>query len=219
MSDKLKISTSIDVHALVDLQTKGIWVLDNMTNASKDRFSAMAISNYLIEKCGFNTSRQAISFALDRDKKICNKNRDGYKLMEHGRKKLLEQANDNVVFIEPGKPFSAKNIALKKVFCGFSGAVKICDPFVDINTLDIIFKNIDKKSTVNILTANVMDKPSGIFSRHLNELKQEGFNIEVRVYKQSTLHDRYIMDDKSFWLSGNSLNYSGRTLNSTGLMI
>ena len=99
MSDKLKISTSIDVHALVDLQTKGIWVLDNMTNASKDRFSAMAISNYLIEKCGFNTSRQAISFALDRDKKICNKNRDGYKLMEHGRKKLLEQANDNLVFI------------------------------------------------------------------------------------------------------------------------
>lgn len=210
MSDKLKISASIDVHTLANLQAKAIWVLDSMTNDNKDRFSAIVISDYLIEKCGFNTSRQAITASLNGDKKICNKNRDGYKLMEYGRKKLLEQINDNVVFIESGKPFSAKNVTLKKVFSGFSGAVRICDPFVDIHTLDIIFKNIDRKSTVNILTANVIDKPSGIFSRHLKEMRQEGFNIEVRVYKQSTLHDRYIMDDKLFWLSGNSLNYLGK---------
>ncbi len=210
MSDNLKISASIDIHALADLQIKAIWVLDNMANNNEDRFSAIAISNFLIEKCGFNTSRQAITAALNRDKKICNKNRDGYKLMECGRKKLLEQINDNVVFIEPGKPFSAKNIALKKVFGEFRGNVKICDPFVDIYTLDIIFKNIDKKCTINILTANIIDKPIGIFNRHLEELRQEGFNIEVRVYKQSTLHDRYVMDDKSFWLSGNSFNHLGK---------
>ena len=210
MSDKLKISTAIDVHTLADLQAKTLWVLDNMTTGNNYRFSAVSISDYLIEKCGFNTSRQAVVFALKSDKKICNKNKDGYKLMEYGRKKLLEQTNDTVILIESGKPFSAKNITLKKVFSGFGGTIKICDPYVDIYTLDIIFKNIDKKSTVNILTANIIDKPTGIFNRHLEELKQEGFNIEVRVYKESTLHDRYIMDDKSFWSSGNSLNHLGK---------
>ncbi|MDO9183715.1 MAG: hypothetical protein Q7U04_14975 [Bacteriovorax sp.] len=210
MTDELKISASIDVHALADLQAKALWVLDNITDDNEDRFSAITISDYLIEKCGFNTSRQAITFALKRDKKICNKNRDGYKLMEYGRKKLLEQTRNNVIFIESGKPFSAKNIALKEVFSGFVGTVKICDPFVDIYTLDIIFKNIDKKSPVSILTANVIDRPNGTFRRHLEELKQEGFKIEVKIYKESTLHDRYMMDDKSFWLSGNSLNHLGK---------
>ena len=33
--------------------------------------------------------------------------------------------------------------------------------------------------------------------------------VEVRVYKNSILHDRYIISDKNFWLCGNSLNYIG----------
>ena len=49
----------------------------------------------------------------------------------------------------------------------------------------------------------------GIFSRHLAELRKENYQIEVGVYSSSDLHDRYIMDEKSFWLSGNSLNHLG----------
>jgi len=80
------------------------------------------------------------------------------------------------------------------------------------------------KNCIVEIRAGTGGDEAGIFAGDLFKIyekfaERKGFNIEVRVYKQSTLHDRYIMDDKSFWLSGNSLNYSGRTLNSTGLMI
>ena len=60
-----------------------------------------------------------------------------------------------------------------------------------------------------ILTQNLIDKPKGSFDRYLSEVKKEGFQIEVGVYSSSDLHDRYIMDNKTFWLSGNSFNRLG----------
>lgn len=205
-----KTSEAINIHALQGLQAKAVWTLDQLTNSKKDRFPATVIANFLIEECRINTSRQAVTYALDKVTKVCNKNKNGYKLMEYGRQLLLRQPGERIILIESNKPFSAKNVALKKIFSKFSGKVKICDPYIDINTLDIIFKYLDKKLPLQILTANVADKPTGTFTRHLKELAQEGFTIEIRKYGKSVLHDRYITDDRSFWLSGNSLNYLGK---------
>ena len=130
--------------------------------------------------------------------------------MESGRKQLREaNGNGEVIAIEAGKPFSAKNIELKKVFSSLSGEIFIADPYLDIHTLDVIVKNVDTTMPVKILTQNLIDKPSGILGRHLAELRKEGYQIEVGVYGSSDLHDRYLMDSNSFWLSGNSLNHLG----------
>ena len=205
-----KISDSLDVHILNDLQLCALWALEQLSNDTQDRFSGADITNHLIEICGMSTSRQAIKYALEKDKSVAHKNKNGYKLMEPGRKKLLEQSqNDKVIFIEANKPFSAKNVALKDIFSGLKGETLICDPYVDIHTLDIIFKNSDKKKPVKILTKNIIDKPTGTFAEHLADLRNEGYTVEIGIYSSSDLHDRYIMDSQTFWLSGNSLNHLG----------
>src|SRR3990167_9441148 len=77
---------------------------------------------FLIEKYTIKTSRQAIEYALKQDRHATHKNNSGYKLMESGRKQLKElKQKEEVVMIEAGKPFSAKNIALKDIFSALKG--------------------------------------------------------------------------------------------------
>jgi hypothetical protein len=209
MTSAPKISESLDVHNLPDLHLKALWALDKLSSESNDRFSASAVASYLVEKCGVNTYRQAVDYALAKDRSRIHRNQSGYKLMEPGRKALAALVVNRVIFIESGKPFSTKNIVLKELFQRLRNRILICDPYLDIHTLDLLFKNVEKEIPLKILTRNIADKPTGTFHRHLAELRREGFQIEVGQHTASELHDRYIMDDSSFWLSGNSLNHLG----------
>lgn len=207
----MKISDSLDPHNLDGVKLKALWLLDKIESSTKDRFTASEISKVLVEDYGISTTRQAVQSALSREKVIVHKNSSGYKLMEKGRVQLKDQIlTEAVVMIEAGKPFTAKNIDLKKVFSSLSGEISISDPYIDIQTLDLIFKHVDKTHNVRILTKNIIEKPSGILLRHLTELRNEGYQIEVGIYSSSDLHDRYLMDQATFWLSGNSLNNLGK---------
>jgi hypothetical protein len=204
-----KISESIDVHLLPDLKHQVLWALDMLSDQSEDRFAAAEIATFLVETCGISTYRQAVTKALDRSGNRCHKNGAGYKLMEPGRRALADQISNRVIFIESGKPFTTKNIVLRDLLQRLKNRILICDPYLDVHTLDVLFKNVDKNIPVQILTRNIADKPAGTFHRHLAELRKEGFQIQVAQHTSSELHDRYIMDDHTFWLSGNSLNHLG----------
>jgi hypothetical protein len=209
MTSTPKVSDSLSVHDLPDLHLKTLWALEKLSVDSLDRFAASQVATYLVETCGVNTYRQAVTRALEKDSTRCHKNKVGYKLMEPGRKALAALVFNRVVFIESGKPFSTKNIVLRELFQRLKNRILICDPYLDIHTLDILFKHVDKSIPLKILTRNITDKPPGTFHRHLGELRREGFQIQVGQHSASELHDRYIMDDSTFWLSGNSLNYLG----------
>lgn len=204
-----RISDSLDVHDLPDLHLKALWALDKLATDSTDRFSASQVATYLVEKCGVNTYRQHVKYALEKDTTRCHKGNIGYKLMEPGRKALAALIFGRVVFIESGKPFSTKNVLLRELFQRLKNHIDICDPYLDVHTLDLLFKNVAKDVPMRILTRNIKDSPAGTFTRHLADLRREGFQIEVAQHVLSELHDRYIMDDSSFWLSGNSLNHLG----------
>ena len=207
----MKASNSVNPHLLSSNKLRAYWALDQLENEGSDRFSIGDIVRYLIEKKEISTSPQAIRYALQVEKSATNKNMKGYKLMQEGREQLQAIGqHEEVVFIESGKPFTAKNVELKGLFSSFTGIVRIADPYLDLNTLDVLFKVMNKNMETRILTNRVIDKPKGVFGRHLAELRQEGYRIEVGVYSSSDLHDRYIMDDDSFWLSGNSLNHLGK---------
>lgn len=202
-----KNTHTIDIHTLEELSLKAYWVIDQLTTPQQDRFSPSEIAKFLIEHVGINTSRQAVEYALKKDKAACNKNKQGFKLMQKGKDTL---ANINkIIFIDAGKPFATKNFTLREIFGINYKELSICDPYIDLNTLDIIYKNFLKGVPIRILTANVINKPKGAFKRQLIDLNKEGFNVEVRTYKNSVLHDRYIINDNHFWLSGNSLNCIG----------
>lgn len=206
----MKISDELDPHSLNNVKLKALWSLDKMENDTTDRFSASEVARFLVEDYGINTTRQAVQSALMRDKSTAHKNKSGYKLMEKGRSELKELLqHGSVITIESGKPFTAKNVDLKVIFSSLGDEILIADPYVDVQTIDSVFKNIESKQKVKILTQNIIDKPQGVFGRHLAELRKEGYQIEVGVYSNSDMHDRYIMDEKTFWLSGNSLNHLG----------
>lgn len=202
-----KNTKTIDVHALGDMSLKAYWALDKLTDSIKDRFSSADIAKFLIEEAGVDASRQAVEYALKKGKGACNRNKLGYKLMQKGRDMLMNQ--NKVIFIDAGKPFAAKNFTLKEILGEDYKELSICDPYVDINTLDIIYNNFLKNIPIKVLTSRIIDRPQGAFKRQLADLNKEGFKLEVKVYKNSVLHDRYIINDKNFWLCGNSLNYLG----------
>jgi hypothetical protein len=206
----MKISDSISPHVLDAVKLKAYWALDQLESVGDDRFTAGTLSSFLVEKHGVKTSRQAIGYALKSDRAATHKNAKGYKLMESGRKQLREvYSKEEVIVIEAGKPFSAKNVELKKILSSFAGEIRISDPYLDVATLDVIFKGVDVGTPVKILSQNLIDKPSGSFTRHLGDLRKEGYQVEIGIYSSSDLHDRYLMDAGSFWLSGNSLNHLG----------
>lgn len=204
-----KISDTLDIYTLSPLRMQVFWVLDQFPD---ERMTGTQIARHMIDDYDIKTSQQAVDAALKKNDGTTDKISTGYKLMEKGRKELKKvttATTGSVVIIESGKPFSAKNSDVSSVFAQLSTEIRICDPYIDAHTLDVVFKNINKSIPVRILTQTVNDKPTGIVGRALYDLTKEGFLIEVRVYNNSVLHDRYIMDGTYFWLSGNSLNGLG----------
>jgi len=205
-----KVSAEIDVYSLSTLQLKVCWVIDNLSDESKDRFTSSEIANFLVETKGINTSRQAVNASLTRHKKLFHRGKNGFKLMKSGTEELEKHSVRRKVFmIESGKPFTAKNVDLSKIFKQLKSTINICDPYADLSTLDVILNSIEKDTTVFLLTSKIVEKVQGSFKRQISDLQNEGCKLEVRVYTSSDLHDRYIMDDSNFWLSGNSLNFLG----------
>lgn len=208
-----KISEKIDIHSLNVNLLKALWVIDCLTVKEKDRFTQSDIANYLIEDCGVEISRQAIDVALKSKagKKLTNKNRKGFKIMQSGIDFLLNSAaNNKVYFFESGTEFKTKRIELKSLFISNPSNIYLCDPYIDINTLDIIHEIFPKESSIKILTQNIIDKPDGSFKRHIESLIRDGYSLEVGVYDKNEMHDRYIITEKEMLLSGNSLNFLGK---------
>lgn len=205
----VKGSDSIDPHTLQTTILQIYWVLDHLESPAQERFTLAEITHYLINDIGISMTSDAVRKALIRAKNGINKNKAGYRLMEKGRKELMATHVDETVFIESGQPFSAKRTQLAKIFKAMKGTVKICDPYLDAATLDVVFTLVDKKVPIKILTQKINDKPAGTVKRILADLAKEGFLIEVRQYGASDIHDRYVLDDSTMWLSGNSLNGLG----------
>lgn len=202
---------ALDVHLLPNVRSITFWVMEYLGGDSSDRFGSTEIANYIVDNLRINTSKQAIHAALTKatKQKLCHKNKGGFKLMKSGQDELLKQMRKNrVTLLKPGKPFSA-GIELGNIFSQMIGVVRISDPYVDEKTLDVLHKYFSEAGlTIRILTSQVTNKER--FKRYLEKIRAEGIDIEVRKINKGILHDRYFIDDKHFWLSGNSLNNLGK---------
>lgn len=134
----------------------------------------------------------------------------GYKLMKSGLDKLPSQENEEKsIVIEANRPFLAKSISLRDTFIVMKGPVLICDPYLDSSTLSFLYRNFSKETRINFLTQTIKDIPTGSILSQIEELKKEGYTIDIRVYSKSELHDRYVINSDNLWLSGNSFNGLG----------
>lgn len=208
-----KVSEKIDIYSLNTNLLRTLWVIDWLTTEAEDRFTQSDIANYLIENCGVETSRQAIDVALKSKagKKLTNKNKRGFKIMQSGIAFLTNNTvNNEVYFFESGTEFKTKRIELKGLFINKPYNIYLCDPYIDINTLDIVHEIFPKSSSIKILTQEIIDKPKGSFKRHAESLVRDGYSLEIGIYDKNEIHDRYIITEKAMFLSGNSLNFLGK---------
>lgn len=201
---------SVNVHSFPDVMSVALWVIEYLSTDTSNQFGSSEIANYMTDKLGISTSRQAVHMALTKavSKKFCHKANKGFSIMKIGQDELLKQTQkENVVFIEPGKPFAA-GMKLEEIFSSTKGIVKISDPYVDIKTLNVLYRCPTPGLVIKLLTVQIKDQVN--FKHEILKLQQEGYNIEVRTISAGDLHDRYFIDDNHFWLSGNSLNNIGR---------
>lgn len=207
--DKQKLE-SIDIHSLPDVMSIALWVMEYLNNDSSEYYGASKIAQYMVEELGISTSRQAVHAALVRavSKKFCHKKNDGFGLMKLGQDELSKQMQkEKVVLLEPGKPFAA-GMKVESIFSSMKGLIKISDPYVDIKTLDVLYRSANIGIPIRILTSQIKDEST--IKREMQKLHHEGMDIEMRKVMAGVLHDRYFIDDNNFWLSGNSLNNLGK---------
>lgn len=189
---------------------KSLWAITQLETETKDRFTSIEIANFLTEEVRKKTSRQAIEYALKMNKKMIHKNEFGYKLMEDGSRELEKIKHKSTIFIDVNSALIEKRLLIEIFFSSLKGTVCICDPYFDLKTTDFIVRNIPILCKIKFLTHKLNnDKPTGIIKRQLEEIKKNGYDIEVRLFQNNELHDRYIIDDKRAWSSGNSLNNLG----------
>lgn len=220
MSNLKKIITNFDKgcvkkytnpHIYDKVWQRSLWTLHVISRELNiDKLTCSEISIFLTQVIEINTSPQAVRYALNNlPRGLVNKNKSYYKIMEKGRKKLFENLDENnEIYIKSDSQFSSKYILANKVLNKLSGDIKICDPYINPRIFDILL-NIDKNIKIKILTASIEDKPTGNFNRTLNDFKNEGYNIEIRKYDKSKIHDRYIIDNNCMWIVGHSLKDLG----------
>ncbi len=209
MLNKVELE-AIDVHSLPDVMSISLWVMEYLSTDSAQYFGASEIASYMVEKLGISTSRQAVHLALTKavSRKFCHKTKSGFSIMKLGQEELVRQMQkEKVLLIEPGKPFAA-GMHVENIFSTMKGSIKISDPYVDIKTLDVIYRSANMGIPIRVLTVQIKDEAA--FKREMQKLHHEGMDLEVRKTNEGLLHDRYFIDDNHFWLSGNSLNNLGK---------
>ena len=203
---------SFNVYLLPDARSIAFWVMEYLSDGKSDRLRAGAIASYIVDELGISISRQAVYKALTKATKarLCHYRKNkGFKLMKKGQDELLKQMRmRGVTLLRPERPFSAI-MELGDIFSQMKGVIRINDPYIDERTLDVVYRYFsDSKATVRILTSQIRNVER--FRRELNKLQKQGIPVEVRKIDKGILHDRYFIDDKHFWLSGNSLNNLGK---------
>lgn len=190
--------------------TKVIFAFTKIDGGMQRRLKAGDIREFLIESGRVNISQQAINSILGKNKKYFNKGKEGYLLMDSGLELLNALVTDKTIYyLESGKPYSVRNIQMESFFLGLQNYALITDPYFDLKTIDLLYKNIDKNLHVKFITVNIKESSLSTIRSALNDIEVEGYKVDVRLYNMSPLHDRLIIDENSLWISGNSLNGLG----------
>ena len=198
-----------EVRRLQDERKQVLWVLwVGRDKAELPIMSASEVSSVLRDNFGINISRQKVQSLFAEDKRAVamkRKEREtGYQIMQAG---IDEVAGSSMAtYIDPKRALSSIR-RVEAILAGLIGEVRICDPYVDGRTIDLVAESKKAKS-IRILTVNVKDVST--LKRDIRAFQQEhGFQLEVRVASKGVFHDRYAIDDGGMLLFGTSLNGIG----------
>jgi hypothetical protein len=96
---------------------------------------------------------------------------------------------------------------VEDIFGSLIGVVRICDPYADNRSLDILTQ-AGRADEIRFLTTTITRETA--FRRDFSAFKNEhGNRLEIRISKYP-LHDRYLISANAVWFIGTSLNGLGR---------
>jgi hypothetical protein len=107
---------------------------------------------------------------------------------------------------EPAAALSRLRV-VQDMFGGLRGDVRVCDPYVDSATLDML-AHLDRAASIKLLSVNIKDK-GGIVRDTKAFIAEHGKPLEIRLGPKGQLHDRYVIHDDGMLLVGTSLNSIG----------
>lgn len=167
-----------------------------------------------LDFAGIAASHGSLTNAFSRaGSRTSMRNIDGvrkYKIMNRGIdeiRDLLGEGNLEVVYVEAGKPRTArKKMAL--AVADLEGPVRITDPYFGDHTLDTL-EAIPETLEVRFLTARISGNEPRL-RRLTQDLKRERPNLQIRIYPDpNELHDRYILSQSKLVIVGHGLKDIG----------
>lgn len=172
--------------------------------------TAYQISKTLVNTLKLSGSPAGVKKSLDKAPYGYVRRRNGvYTILQPAIFTLKLKPNKEAAFlVMENTPFTSKILLEEKVLKNLSGTILVCDPYISERTLDMVVKVI-KGSNIKILTSNIKEESRGSLNRQLHDLTRQGYQVEVRVLGDFTLHDRYIMDDSHMWIIGHSIKDLG----------
>lgn len=213
---KADTSTFLDFHSLASLLEKALWVL----LVSKDlkiakQLTAEQIALVIRDVYEVSVEPRAITNALNKaGRKIHSHREKGgivfYEIMKPGKDLLISEQDSTIAlyYFEPNKQFSSKRLLSSKLLDNLTGILKIVDPYCGDRALDIIH---GKNRKIQFLTRldNLNQGDRARLIREINDFKIENSSVELRDYKNSDVHDRYIISDNALVLLGYSMKSLG----------
>ena len=116
------------------------------------------------------------------------------------------------IVLPPGSPFSG-HLELTKILGSVTEYVKICDPWVDNKTLEVLL-SVPSHVKITLLTGE-----SGRSRNFLSASK--AFQLEHQQYEMRVgqrLHDRFILSKNRGWLLGSSIKDFGKKFSAITLL-
>jgi hypothetical protein len=198
-----------DVHDLGEERLQLLWVLVVGKRAGIASLTPFAASSALRDAYGIHLPRQRASAILEAERATVAPLRAGgrraYQVMRAGEQEVAQIAR-GVVLVEPELGLSSLR-RVQAVLGGLTGVLRVCDPYVDGRTLDLL-ANCRTATGIRLLTMNVA-KPN-VLRREAKAFNAEyGGILELRLAARHVLHDRYVIDDGTMTLFGTSLNSIG----------
>jgi len=190
-----------------------LWVLEAADSLGDGKLTASEIEHILKKAFRIDVPWQAINGVKllsgkprpVRSRKT--KRGKSFEISQEGRSELSEQ-EELVTYIDPSRALSNMR-TVEKLLSSLSGHMQLCDPYVNERTLDRLV-DCTGVSEIKLLTTHLQPTKVRI-EENLRAFRQQHkhVSIEVRVALGRELHDRYILDDKNFYLLGTSLNNIG----------
>lgn len=121
---------------------------------------------------------------------------------------LAGEFGTKTFLVKSGETFSGRRLLEEMIFSRLRDDVKVCDPYVDVNTIDL-FRVVTNQTKIRLLTSNVSSERQVATETRNFMTQYPNVTIDIGIDRNRTLHDRYLIFHEGAVSFGTSLNHLG----------